>query len=223
MHRQGYALVLLLALAISVSSGGSLSEQQRARIDPSFLSVIARDIPQTGIVPAALAREPAALAPDGAPLYDAIIYTDSPAEVRALGIGVNSEYAGFVTARLRAADMVALSALATVRRIEPGIRAVPTVDVSVPETGASLLQAGFLNGTQYKGTGAIVLVYDTGIDWKHPDFCDPSDSTKTRILYIWDQTLTAGGVRRRPRGSPTGSSTRRRRSRTSSTGRPRVS
>ena len=200
MHRQGYALVLLLALAISVSSGGSLSEQQRARIDPSFLSVIARDIPQAGIVPAALAREPAALAPDGAPLYDAIIYTNSPAEVRALGIGVNSEYAGFVTARLRATDMVALSALATVRRIEPGMRAVPTVDVSVPETGASLLQAGFLNGTQYKGTGTIVLVYDTGIDWKHPDFCDPSDSTKTRILYIWDQTLTAAGGEAPPTG-----------------------
>ncbi len=105
MHRQGTALVLLLAVVISVSPGGSLTEQQRARIDPSFLTVIAKEIPLAGIVPAALAREPAAFAPDGAALYDAIIYTDSPAEVRALGIGVNSEYAGFVTARLRAADI----------------------------------------------------------------------------------------------------------------------
>ncbi len=35
-----------------------------------------------------------------------------------------------------------------------------------------------------------MLIYDTGIDFFHGDFRDPNDQTKSRILAIWDQTLT---------------------------------
>lgn len=33
-------------------------------------------------------------------------------------------------------------------------------------------------------------MFDTGIDWDHPDFRNPTDQTKSRILRIWDQTIT---------------------------------
>jgi len=52
------------------------------------------------------------------------------------------------------------------------------------------VHGGLLIGTPYKGEGAIVLVHDSGIDWKHKDFRQSGDTTKSRILYIWDQTLT---------------------------------
>jgi minor extracellular serine protease Vpr len=78
-----------------------------------------------------------------------------------------------------------------VKFLDPGKVHHPLLDVSVPETGAALLHSGFINNTPYKGAGAIVLIYDTGIDWKHFDF-RKSDTTKSRILSIWDQTLTAG-------------------------------
>jgi subtilisin family serine protease len=199
-HQRAFILLLVLALAISLSPAGEVTDQQREKIAPPFLSAIAKDIPGSGIVPAGIPREAAALASDGVPLYDAIVYTEDPSAVRSLGIGVNSEYAGFVTARLRAVDMVALSALTAVRRIEPGITFYPTLDVSLPETGASLLQSGFLNSTQYRGKGAVVLVFDTGIDWRHLDFRGPSDTTKSRILYIWDQTLSVTGSETAPAG-----------------------
>ena len=36
----------------------------------------------------------------------------------------------------------------------------------------------------------MFLIYDTGIDWKHIDFRKAGDTTKSRILFMWDQTLT---------------------------------
>ena len=44
--------------------------------------------------------------------------------------------------------------------------------------------------TTYNGTGVIIGIVDTGIDWCHKDFTD-STTGESRILSIWDQGLTA--------------------------------
>ena len=43
-------------------------------------------------------------------------------------------------------------------------------------------------GVNATGEGVIVGIIDTGIDWRHPDFRDPADSLRSRIVAIWDQT-----------------------------------
>lgn len=40
------------------------------------------------------------------------------------------------------------------------------------------------------GQGVLVAVIDSGIDYRLPDFCNPDGTT--RILAIWDQTVTSG-------------------------------
>lgn len=41
--------------------------------------------------------------------------------------------------------------------------------------------------SSYSGKGVIMGFIDTGLDWSHPDFLNPSDSS-TRVISIWDQT-----------------------------------
>lgn len=44
----------------------------------------------------------------------------------------------------------------------------------------------------YDGTGVIIGIMDSGIDFNHPDFKDGSGNT--RIKFIWDQNQTSGST-----------------------------
>jgi subtilisin family serine protease len=74
----------------------------------------------------------------------------------------------------------------------------PLLDYSVPEIGATALHNA---NPARKGSGVVIGIIDSGIDWRHRDFVDFDDRT-SRILGIWDQLLTpqagdtagAGGV-----------------------------
>lgn len=54
------------------------------------------------------------------------------------------------------------------------------------------MQGGTAGRNDLSGTGVIVAVIDSGIDYAHPDFRN-ADGT-TRILDFWDQTIPAGSV-----------------------------
>jgi minor extracellular serine protease Vpr len=133
-------------------------------------------------------------------LYDAIVLTTNADAVRATGVAVNSVYPGFVTVQATAEQIATLAGVPEVSFVDPGVVNTIDNDLGVPETGATLVHSGVVNGTPYKGSGAIVVIYDTGIDWKHLDFRMPNDTTKSRILFIWDQTLTAGAGESAPTG-----------------------
>ena len=194
------ALALLVAGAVSLALAAALSTQERAKIHPDFQALLAMTYPDLRADGGSVARLAAVNVPAAENTYHAIIYTGDPGGVRATGAAVNSVYPGFVTVQVTAGQILALARLEGVSYIDEGSLNYPANDVSIPETGASLVQGGFLNSTQYRGAGAIVLIYDTGIDWKHKDFRSPSDSTKSRILSIWDQTLTAGAGESTPAG-----------------------
>src|ERR1043165_5635314 len=54
-------------------------------------------------------------------------------------------------------------------------------------------QAGFAPLVQgLKGKDVVMGIIDEGLDWRHYDFKNPTDST-TRIKYLWDQLSTANG------------------------------
>ncbi len=130
----------------------------------------------------------------GAPVeerFECIIYTSNARALRDKGIVINSVLPNFSTAWVTLSQVTELASLSTVKFIEAPLQDKLHNDVSVGNTGASLLHQGKLNNTSYKGKNVIVAVYDGGIDWDHLDFRDPNDTTKSRILRIWDQTLTA--------------------------------
>ena len=57
------------------------------------------------------------------------------------------------------------------------------------EEGTSRILLDQLSGVTVTGKGVIVGIIDSGIDWRHPDFRDPADSLRSRILNIWDTKL----------------------------------
>lgn len=52
---------------------------------------------------------------------------------------------------------------------------------------ASCIRTGQTYMRNLSGRGVLCGLADSGIDWRHPDFCNPDGTT--RIVAIWDQTL----------------------------------
>ncbi|MBN8704809.1 MAG: S8 family peptidase [Bacteroidetes bacterium] len=115
-----------------------------------------------------------------------------------LPILTNSAIPNFVTAHITLSEMIELIKLENVLKISPGAINYSKNDLARGLTGVDLIQNGFINTTSYDGTGVITLIIDSGIDWSHPDFRNITDQTKSRILYLWDQTLTKQGAEKTP-------------------------
>ena len=191
VSRQIFCEAGVLFLSLSVVLGQTRQSVVPEKLHPAFQALISGK-PAVAEVSLSKTNEP---------LYEASITTTNADAVRSLGIHLNSVFGTIATARITVDQLKMLIELNDVKFVDPGSENYPTLDVSVPEIGANLLHSGFLNNTQYKGKGVIVVIYDTGIDWRHLDFRDPLDTTKSRILSIWDQTLTAGGSEIPPGGS----------------------
>ena len=58
---------------------------------------------------------------------------------------------------------------------------------------ASCIRSGQPFVQNLSGKGVLCGLADSGIDWRHPDFCNPDGTT--RIAAIWDQTLVPDAAR----------------------------
>jgi len=137
-------------------------------------------------------------------MYSCIIYTKTPEQLKQDGIIVQTVLPNFATALVGIEDIEKLLQLPYVTSVMAPSFDILHNDVSRAQSGASLLQDAVLNNTAYNGTGVLVGIYDSGIDWKHPDFRKLTDQTKSRIYSIWDQTLTPQGAETSPAGFATG-------------------
>ncbi len=128
---------------------------------------------------------------DGIKEYSVIIHTDDVQSLRNRNIKVNAVMPGFVTAQVTEQEISELAQLETISYIDPGEINYEMNDVAAGVIGADVLHSGVVNSTNYYGQDVIVCIIDSGIDWSHLDFRQPGDTTQSRILYIWDQTITA--------------------------------
>jgi len=128
----------------------------------------------------------------GEPRYGVVVYTEDPSALRQAGISYGSGTDEFVTARLTRREIRAVAGLAAVEGVRAAGVATSHNDVVAGITGARILNNGRLANTNYTGTGVLTCVIDSGIDWSHRDFRGlGSNDTQSRILYLWDHTLTA--------------------------------
>lgn len=115
-----------------------------------------------------------------------------PAAVKKHGGRIVYQAGAIFSVEVPAASFDAFIAEDAIQRAEGGRRRLqPLTDtmkiinsISPVRNGVSPLPQG------YDGSGVIVGIIDSGIDFKHPDFKDSAN--KTRILYLWDQRETTG-------------------------------
>ncbi len=124
------------------------------------------------------------------PVLGVVVHTRDAAALRRAGVTVEAVFDGFVTARVRASDVARVSKLPGVSRLAMGDDEYLHNDLAGFLVGAQSLHEGLLGGTSYRGAGAIVCVFDSGIDYKHLDFRSIADPTKSRVLRLYDMTLT---------------------------------
>lgn len=193
--------LLLFSLASGVGYGQQLQSEELQRLDPLFQQLLNADLTGAEATQALPQLEPlpgSSADKNGRVRYGASIYTQDVAALRRSGIAYNSVFPRFVTARLTVGQLATLARMPSVEFVNAAETFYPTNDVTVGWTGAALLQSGFVDNTNYRGQGTLVCVIDSGADWTHEDFRDPASPDQSRILYLWDQTLTATGSEQTP-------------------------
>ena len=182
-----YRYVLLVALGLT--SAASVLAQDVTRMDPALARYLR-------------SPEGAGKASADTPL-DLVVHTRDVDALRHAGFDVNAVFDGFATVRVPVARVAELQLTRGVDRLEMGIDAVIDNDEAGAFVGARLLHDGLLGNQAYRGAGAIVCVIDSGIDWKHLDFRSTTDTTQSRILRLYDMTLSAQAGESLPQGLPT--------------------
>lgn len=105
-------------------------------------------------------------------------------ELEALGIDVQSKIGDLVTAHFPISRLQLLAQRKDVGYIELGKPVELHLDVSAGKVRAPEARSTFGR----TGANVIIGIVDAGMDITHQDFIKPDGTT--RILYIWDQTLT---------------------------------
>jgi subtilisin family serine protease len=132
-------------------------------------------------------------------LYVHIRHHGTADELRAKGVHVVSDAGGIAIVHIALGDLAGLEAIDSIDSVEQPTPMHLTLDTSVPAIHADVVRTG---SPSYTGSGVIVGIVDTGIDIFHHNFRKSDDST--RILFIWDQTLTAAVGEQPPPTLPLG-------------------
>lgn len=116
------------------------------------------------------------------------------AEIEGIGGFVNTVTENIVTAQVPQNSIMDIARSSAVTKIKLAVPIKIRNSEVIKHVQADKVHAGDspLNAS-YTGKNVIVGIIDSGIDWRHEDFRSLADPTKSRILYIWDQTDTLGG------------------------------
>jgi subtilisin family serine protease len=124
-----------------------------------------------------------------------IQFSGDLADIEAAGFQVRSVAGDVATGEVDLARLDDIAGLNNVVRVEASRALYHELDLALPEIRADLVHSG---PPGHRGSGVIVGVIDSGIDFQHEAF-RRSDGT-SRILAIWDQRLVPQAGESSPAG-----------------------
>ena len=111
-------------------------------------------------------------------------------KLKQLGVDVRTvTSSGIITATVPLNMVMAVAALGEVTRMEAAKRVRKYNDLSNAAPAAGCTYCVGMNNAGGDGTGVIVGIVDSGIDWSHTDFIDDTTGN-SRIAFYWDQSDT---------------------------------
>ena len=134
-------------------------------------------------------------------LYVHIRHHGTADELRAKGVHVVSDAGGIAIVHMALGDLAGLEAIDSIDSVELPMPMHLTLDTSVPAIHADQVRKGTVY-SPITGRNIIIGIVDTGIDITHKNFRNPDGTS--RILFIWDQTLTAAAGEQGPPTLPLG-------------------
>jgi len=112
-------------------------------------------------------------------------------QLESAGAHVRTALPGLFTASIPGSAVSRVEALPQVVAIRAGAPCRPELDVSVETTGATKLRGPGPGFPGLNGQGVLIGIVDSGVDYQHGDFKDPTGAP--RILNIWDQGASGTG------------------------------
>lgn len=134
---------------------------------------------------------------NGTEMADVFIDFENPDIIPMLksnGVMVHCVFDDFLTALVPVDRLEAISKLKGVKNLEISGVAELCTDSTLVATKAGLVLDGANNGLPqaYDGTGVIIGMIDTGYDYQHTAFRRSDDTTKTRIVRVYDPNNSTG-------------------------------
>lgn len=120
----------------------------------------------------------------------------STAQLEALGVTITGEFDDLVTALVPINKVEQVANLDIVKQIAISQIAQKYTDQAKNVTKAYQAWNGINNGLpqNYKGTGVVVGVIDTGMDFNHRFFYDSSGNNRIKAVYLPNATSANGGT-----------------------------
>ncbi|MBN1894102.1 hypothetical protein JW906_06390, partial [bacterium] len=113
----------------------------------------------------------------GGSLLDVIVQTNDPERLRQAGIQVRSVSGDIAVVSAGPGQITEMKGMSCVVYMDAPAVCRPSLDVSTDSMGIAPVHAGDL-GRPFTGTGVIIGLCDSGIDWRHPDFIRPDGSSR---------------------------------------------
>lgn len=196
----GGLFLLFSGICVREGYAQTLSADERARLAPRLrVAATSSGASQLAPLSSSEAVEAGRTSPNAEARYGVFVYTSDLDVFRGMNLPVRPVGPGLATARLTASGLRTVAQMAAVTYVQPARSYDPMNDVVRGVTGVQAVQAGVF-GREYTGEGVLACMVDTGIDWTHRDFRGIADTSRSRILAIWDQTLAPRPGEKSPAG-----------------------